>query len=46
MAVAFAVMAFAVTGVVLSVVRSAVMTLMRSHRVKRQQGKDQRGGDR
>jgi len=33
-----------VTGMVLGVVRSAVVTLMRSRHVERQQGEDQRGG--
>jgi hypothetical protein len=43
-AVAFAGMT--VAGMVLAVMRSAVVTLVRSRGVKRQQGKDQRGSDR
>jgi hypothetical protein len=42
--VAFAVMA--VSEVVLSVTRLAVVSLMRSGAIERQQGKDQRGGNR
>jgi hypothetical protein len=46
-AVAFAVMAMmAVARMALSVVRPAVVTMMRSRSSERKQGEDQRGGDR